>query len=342
MPGFWKELKKPFLGLSPMDGVTDAPFRSMVANYGKPDLIFTEFVSVEGIAHGNVKGLNAFIYNRIERPIVAQIFGNTPNNFYQAAILLCHLEFDGIDINMGCPAKNVSSKGSGAALIQTPELAQQIILHAKKATEDYANGQTMQKAGLPAEIIDWANKRKKNTKPKHIPVSVKTRIGFNKPVIEDWIPALLETKPVAISLHGRTLKQMYTGSANWDEIKKAAQIIKKTKTLVLGNGDVQNKTQALQYAKKYNVDGVLIGRAAFGNPFVFTDNQSLDLKTRSNLALKHARLFEKLLPENHFVQMRKHLAWYIKGFEKASETRQKLMQTNNADDVEKILSEIAI
>ncbi|MCA9373728.1 tRNA-dihydrouridine synthase [Candidatus Peregrinibacteria bacterium] len=341
--GFWAQLEKPIIGLAPMDGVTDAPFRFMATKYGKPHVIMTEFTSVEGLCYGNEKGLKAFLYDQVERPVVAQIFGSNPESFYKVAFIVSELGFDGIDINMGCPAKNVASKGSGAALIQTPEIAKEIIRQTRKGTQDWANGKTMEDAGLPENIIQTVQSMQpKRPEKRELPVSVKTRIGFNSNVAVEWAKHLLETEPVNISIHGRTLKQMYTGSADWDAIAAAAEVIKKTDTTVLGNGDVESVQDGLERVKKYGVDGFMIGRAAFGNPWVFNrEHAELTLEDRLTAAKEHSHKYEEVLREDYFYPMRKHLAWYCKGFYGASEIRKKLMKAENAKEVEQILNEIS-
>ncbi len=357
-----------------MDGVTDAPFRYITAKYGQPDVLVTEFTSVEGIAAGGVRSLRAFIYDEIERPIVAQLFGTDEKAFYKAAVLLCELGFDGIDINMGCPAKNIASKGAGASLILNPKQAQKIIKYTKKGVADWADGLKLEEVGLPENVVTYArqmqadiasaNKHNNFSQHKLLPVSVKTRIGYDKNIVNDWINTLLEQKPTNISLHGRTLKQMYTGHADWEAIAQAANIIHEynkahaksrrfTPITILGNGDVKSVEEAHQKVKQYGVDGVLIGRAAFGNPWVFRKSNSNSenagtptaayeptLQEKLNIAIEHAKLHEKLFEPKLFVIMRKHLAWYCRGFAGASEVRQKLMQASNAQEVEAILKNI--
>ncbi len=344
---FWNKLKKPIIGLAPMDGVTDAPFRYITAKYGKPDVTFTEFTSVEGICAGALKPLNAFYYDDIEKPIVAQLFGNTPECFYKASFLIFELGFDGLDINMGCPSKNVASKGSGASLIGKPELAKKIIRKCKQASEDWINGKTIEESELPEEIIKFAKKHRHQTnKPdlnrKPIPISVKTRIGISKNIAEEWIKHLLEESPAAITVHGRTLKQMYSGESNWEAIAKAAEIIKQTETLVLGNGDIDSVKKSLNYANKYSVDGVLIGRAVFGKPWIFNQDANPSINDIFKIAVEHSKLHESLLTNIPFLHMRKHLAWYCKGFHGASSIRQQLMKAENAAQVEKILASVAV
>jgi len=350
--GFWKNLKKPIIALSPMDGVTDAPFRAITAKYGQPAVMITEFTSVEGICVGATKMLSAFLYDEAERPVVAQLFGSTPEAFYKATFVVCELGFDGVDINMGCPAHNVASRGAGAALILTPDIAKEIVRKTRQACEDWAAGKTMEEAGLHQNIIDWVHTNKMAVQNaanpeqsagqsrKALPVSIKTRIGYNSVVIEEWIKHLLEVEPVNISIHGRTLKQGYSGKADWEAIGRAATIIHQTETTVLGNGDIQNMADADEHIQKYGVDGVLIGRAAFGNPGVFK-NQEITVEQRLEMAKEHSRIHEQIFG-NYFVPMRKHLAWYCKGFPGASEIRQKLMHTQSAADVENILTSVII
>lgn len=339
---FWNTIEKPIIGLAPMDGCTDAPFRRILTKYGKPSIFITEFTSVEGICAGALKPLTAFIYDEEERPILAQLFGITPECFYKATIVTADLGFDGVDINMGCPSKNIAVKGAGAGLIQTPELAKKIIIQAKKAAKDWANGLKTEDLDLPDTIKEYVkNNRPKNIPKKNLPISVKTRIGYNSNIVEEWIKNLLETEPACISIHGRTLKQMYTGTSDWEAISLAAKIIKKTNTLVLGNGDIKTIKQAKETTRKYNLDGVLIGRAALGNPFIFNPNHdpdsSEDITKKLTIAAEHSQYFEEMLKEIPFIHMRKHLAWYCRGFHSASTVRQKLMQTNNSAEVKTVL-----
>lgn len=343
---FWLNLKKPIIALSPMDGVTDHPYRFIQKKYGKSPVIYTEFTSVEGICHGALRLLKDFKYDETQRPIVAQIYGTTPDFFRQTAILLCELGFDGIDINMGCPAKNVAHSGAGAALIKTPLLAQQIIRATYLGIEDYINGKnTADCKNITAEIATeiqkfhhalpepYKNKRR-------IPVSVKTRVGYDSAVIESWIPTLLEESPSAIAIHGRTLAQHYSGLANWDNIARAAEIIHQTTTLVIGNGDAQDFENAIELSQKYNVDGVLLGRATFGNPFALRRNTSVTDPSLFEIALEHAILFENTYsPDNdkfNFLPMRKHLGWYVKNVPNASEIRKEIFAANNSSEVENI------
>lgn len=304
-----------------MDGVTDAAMRFITKKHGKPDVMFTEFVSAEGIRAGATKLMRNFIFDKNERPIVAQLFGKDPEAFYVAAKIVLKLGFDGVDINMGCPAKKVANRGEGAGLINTPELALQIIKEVQKAVGD------------------------------KIPVSVKTRIGDNNPVTEEWIKVLLSAEPAVISLHGRTTKQGYGGEADWKEIGKAAEICKKTETLLLGNGDVKSIKDGEEKLNEFGGDGFLIGRAALGNPWVFDDSGQARMTKKGKLEVmvEHARKFEEYdrfwTSQNDekskgFFAMRKHLSWYAKGFAGALVLRRKLVLCNSAEDVKNHTSKV--
>ncbi|HLL60754.1 MAG TPA: tRNA-dihydrouridine synthase [Candidatus Nitrosocosmicus sp.] len=340
----WQNLHKPILALSPMDGVTDAAFRYMFAKYGKPSIFFTEFTNVEGLSRGVVKLLDDFIYSPLEHPIIAQIFGTTPEDYYKVTFMACEMGFDGIDINMGCPDNDVTKRGGGAALILNPPLAKKIIRSVQQGIKDWTEGKTIESVDVHTDILHFihAFKQKNHTtnNRKVLPVSVKTRIGYSDVVITEWVKHLLETEVDNISIHGRTLKQMYTGSANWDEIGKAAEIIKQTKTTILGNGDIKNLDEAHLKVKQYNLDGVLIGRATFGNPYFFNlDKKEMTIQERLDLCLEHSEYYVKELPNKPFIALRKHLAWYMKSFEGAVEMRTKLVQVNSLDEVRRIVEE---
>jgi tRNA-dihydrouridine synthase len=222
MSNFWEKLPKPIFVLAPLANVTDSAFRRVIAKYGKPDVIWTEFVSADGLVKGNREVLmRDLVFTESERPIIAQFFSATPQYMESAARLALELGFDGIDINMGCPDKSIEKQKAGAMLMKNPKLAAQLIAAAKRG------------AG-------------------HLPVSVKTRIGYNKVEIEEWLPALLDAGPVAITVHGRTRKEMSKVDAHWDCIKRAVEIRneKKSSTLILGNGDVKTIEEAQNELRK--------------------------------------------------------------------------------------------
>lgn len=359
--GFWDTLPAPIIGLSPMDGVTDQPFRYIQQHYSQPDVIYTEFTAAEGVARNATKLFRDFLYDESQRPIVAQIFGKEPRAFYVTALILCYLGFDGIDINMGCPAKSVREHGSGAALIQTPKLAQEIIRATQRGVQDYVNGLTLDDLPeLKAKTKTLVLERHQHLSPhlqarRQIPVTVKTRIGFDESVVDSWIPTLLETEVPVIGLHGRTLKQLYGGAANWDEIGRAKQLMAGTNTKLLGNGDLLSPQDVYRRVQETNVDGVLVGRATFGDPWILGDmirardtnwnNGNMDSFVRTEptpqemarVALHHAQVYEATFGNDHFLPMRKHLGWYIRGMHNAANYRTQLVMANSAHEVAEIL-----
>jgi len=366
-PSFWDKLQKPIIGLAPMDGVTDAPCRTMHGLYGRPDVVITEFTNVEGLWRGSDRIFRDFLYTPAERPVVAQIFGCRPEYFYRAAHVVCELGFDGLDINMGCPAKTVANKGGGAALIRMPETAKEIIRAAQQGVQDWANGQTLEDLDmdpLRIERIHQMNKERvriwgdnAQIDRRLLPVSVKTRLGFDSIVITDWVQELLELQPAVITIHGRTLVQHYKGEANWEAIAAAAEIVRKTDTLILGNGDIHSLFEAAQRIRTTGVHGVLIGRASFGNPWLFRNRDQLKKLLNENInptaeqlpniipsredrllmALEHAYVHAKLKGEDHYVEMRKHLGWYLGHFPGAKQVRNDLVRVNSLADVERII-----
>ncbi len=342
----WQQQPKPIIGLAPMDGLTDFAFRQIHAQYGKPDVMFTEFTNVEGMFMSSADHLlNDLRYQVAQRPIIAQIFGSTPEYFYKAAIICAELGFDGIDINMGCPAKNVAHHGGGAALIGNPKLAKEIIRSVQNGVFDWSNGKNIVDLDLDeikvkkiAELKEFS--QSENIDRKVIPVSVKTRLGIENITITEWVKHLLETNPANITLHGRTLKQMYTGIANWGAIAQGAEVIKSTSTTVLGNGDLSSRQDALEKIAKYNLDGALIARAALGNPAIWSQPQySLTPKERLQLAKEHAMYHAKAKNEKLFLQMRKQFSFYIANFPNSTEIKIKLIQSKNLSEAEEILNE---
>ncbi len=354
---FWQKIlaqKGMILALSPMDGVSDYPFRAMTKKYGQPDVIFTEFASVEGVCRSrSTRILDHFDFDEKQRPLVAQVFGKTPAYFKQTAILLCELGVDGIDINMGCPAPTVANHGSGAAIIKNPSLAKELIRVVQEGIEEWHNGLKLEDCQDLSKQVIQAVTIKKNkfaladsNRQKVPTVSVKTRIGFDYEEIETWLPHLLEMRLAAISLHGRTLKQGYSGEADWTVIGRAATLVKRTDPSVvfLGNGDVINYEEAQAKVKQCQVDGVLIGRASYGQPFVFLPKEAREKLLREKnifeIALEHAKLYEKTYPLNEgykFLPMRKHLAWYTKGIAQAALVRSELVRAENALQVAETL-----
>jgi len=335
-----------------MDGITDHPFRFITKKYGQPAVVYTEFTSVEGVCHGAVQLLKDFLFDETQRPILAQVYGTTPEFFRQTTVVLCQLGFDGIDINMGCPAKNVAHSGAGAALIQTPKLAQDIIRATKVGVQDWLNGQTCRDCPDITEEICREVERRQLLLPqeyqqkRQLPVSVKTRIGYDKPVIEEWIPNLLEMGLDAIAIHGRTLKQQYGGLASWEEIGHAVQVARKEapETLILGNGDIKSLAEAQEKIQAAGTNGALLGRITMGNPFVFleeAEEKFADKKTLFKIAVEHAQLYEATYSQNeryNFLPMRKHLGWYVRDIPNASQLRQQIYQSNSSQEFEELLN----
>jgi nifR3 family TIM-barrel protein len=310
---FWEGIKKPIFALAPMYEITNTCFRQIIAKCGRPDIFFTEFVSVDGLINkkSRAKLISHLLrFEKIEKPIVAQTWGNDPKKFRTAAAIINKLGFDGIDINMGCPDKAVVKSGAGAALILNPELAQKIIKETKKGT-------------------------------KGLPVSVKTRLGYDKKITKEWISFLLKAKPAAIIIHGRTKKEMLKAPADWEAIGEAAELAKKSGVLILGNGDLKSLAEAKEKIKKYKLDGAMIGRAALTNPWIFNKNSNIGevtLKKRLELLIMYAELFEKYFKETkNFQIVRKNISSLTAGFPGAKNLRVELMATQSAKDIKKII-----
>lgn len=323
------------VGLSPMDGITDEPYRQTQCYLKKPDVLFTEFVSAEGISRGGVKLYDVLLYKSNERPIIGQLFGKDPESFYKAAVILSHLGFDGIDINMGCPAKTVTQHGSGAALIATPDLASEIIKSAKQGINDYfSRTSKITRIGLKNASLEIINRNLKYSDytpdiNRPLPtLSVKTRLGITENIITSWLPRLLTHNLDFISLHGRTLKQGYAGFADWPAIKTAAIIASQSHTPLWGNGDIHSLSQADEYKKKYHVSGVLIGRASMGNPWIFTGSNPT-WADKFSLMTYHAQKFKDVFPQRRFDPLRKHFLLYASGHPRAKELRSKLVHINS-------------
>jgi len=320
--GFWEKLHKPIIALAPLANVTDAAFRRVIAKYSKPsgpDVMYTEFVSADGLFSGDEKArsvlMHDLIFTESERPIVAQFFTAKPEIMEKAVRLSLEFGFDGVDINMGCPDRSIEKQGAGVALIKTPDVARALIRSAKGVAEG------------------------------KIPVSIKTRIGYNKNEIEEWLPVLLKEEPAAITLHLRTRKEMSKVSAHWDVMKRAVEIRNDlgSDTLLLGNGDVETPLEADKKARETGADGIMIGRGIFGNPFLFNREKSmhdLSIPEQLDILLEHTKLFEELLGDiKSFAIMKKHYKAYVSGFDGAKELRGELMMAKDAKDVVRMVLE---
>lgn len=338
---FWTQLPKPFFVLAPMADVTDAPFRRMIAKYsayqrpngtsGGPDVMWTEFVSADGLVRATPEGKKKLLadlqFSEEERPIVAQLFSSNPDYMEQAARLCLELGFDGVDINMGCPDRQIEKQGCGAAMIRQPHVAKEIIRAAKRGA--------------------------KSDDPGGIPVSVKTRLGYNHDTLEEWLPEILEEAPAAIIVHGRTRKEMSKVPARWERIKRAVEIRNEcgSKTIIIGNGDAESLADAHLKAEFSGADGVMLGRAIFGNPWLFHpgkglpeqgdmnngQSETVSLEERLLVMVEHSKLFAELLPFKNFSVMKKHYKAYVNSFPGATELRNHLMEQNTAEEVERVV-----
>lgn len=350
MQGFWEELKnkRPFFVLAPMADVTDVSFRQAVVKFsrkgepgGGPDVLWTEFVSADGLILGGKESLiNDLKFEENERPIVAQLFGSNPETMRQASKLVAELGFDGIDINMGCPDKSIEKQGAGASMIKNPGSAEEIIRAVKTGIHD---------AG------------------KIIPVSVKTRIGYHTPEIETWIPFLLKQDIAALTVHVRTRKELSKVPARWQFLKRIVELrdLFAPHTLIIGNGDITDTYIGKKRAKQSGVDGVMIGRSALGNPWIFDEHSVIKTsllsiprfisqflpskwvkklkgsrkytvvektqEERIEALLYHAELFDKYLKHHkNFSVIKKHIKAYINGFPGAKEMRAEIFDTVNS------------
>lgn len=338
MKNFWNDISKPLIVLAPMADVTDVAFRKMIAKYGKPDVMWTEFVSADGLAlapkepqeEGKMAPYDILVgdlrYDEGERPIVAQIFSGKPEHMEKAAKIVQDLGFNGLDINMGCPVATIQKQECGASLTKESEWprARALIRAAKK--------------GAPK-----------------IPVSVKTRLGYNHDSLDEgWLEQLLAEEPAVVTLHARTKKEMSKVPAHWDRIKRAVEIRDSlgSHTLIIGNGDVETPEQAIERTKETGCDGVMIGRGIFGKPWLFKDldsvkkgdevDREVDIKDRLEYLVEHTKLFEQHLGYKNFAIMKKHYKAYCEGFPGAKELRITLMEARCFEEVRELVKRFKI
>lgn len=322
---FWQDLPKPLIVLAPMADVTDAAFRRMIAKYsaherkdgtiGGPDVMWTEFVAADGLMRATPEGKKKLLadlwYAEEERPIVAQLFSSNEEYMEKAARLALELGFDGVDLNMGCPSNTIERQGCGAAMIKDPAKARAVIRAAKRG------------AG-------------------NLPVSVKTRLGYNKNEIETWVPEILAEQPAVLTMHARTRKEMSKVPAQWDLVKRVVEIRDQLspQTLIIGNGDVLSLADAHTKITSSGADGAMLGRAIFGNPWLFhleKDLSNVSIEERLRVMIEHTKLFEELLHFKNFATMKKHYKAYVNGFEGAAQLRAKLMEQNTAAEIEAVV-----
>lgn len=318
---FWDRLPTPFFALAPMADVTDPAFRKVIAGIAAPHVTWTEFVSADGLFHTRTKGVmkdedNPLVrdlaFTEGERPVVAQLFGSNPENMEYAAAFAKERGFDGVDINMGCPDQSIERQGAGAAHIKDPARAREIIKAAIRGA-----------AGLP--------------------VSVKTRLGFNRMEWEEWLPQVLSEDIAALTLHLRTRKEMSKVPAHWELAPQLASFVRDLRSDVklLGNGDVMSLDDARAKAAESGFDGIMLGRAIFGNPWLFAGRVAADASREEKLAalLALAREFETLRPRKHFAILKKHFKAFVNGFDGASELRAKLMEADGLPALEAALKD---
>ena len=320
---FWEELKNqartknhPMIVLAPMADVTDPAFRRMFAKYGKPDVTWTEFVSADGLSHPEAreKLVKDLDFTEEERPIVAQLFTSDKKNMHAAVKLCKELGFDGVDLNMGCPDRSIEKQGSGAGHIK-----------------DFLNSKEVYLAALDAAG--------------DMPVSIKTRLGYNKIEIDTWIKSILDLKPKTLTVHLRTRKELSLVPAHWELMPEIVELARKIspETIIIGNGDVLTLEEAKAKAIFSGCDGVMVGRGVFGDPFFFNKDvefKNFELENRFKILLEHTELFENLLGETkNFSIMKKHYKAYINGFDGAKELRIKLMEAKNSKEIKDLLNQ---
>ncbi len=327
--GFWQRLidEKLLRGetitvLAPMADVTDIAFRTLIAKYSKPygpDVMWTEFVSANGLCSPGREILKRDLeFTDIERPIVAQLFTSTPENMREAAKLCRELGFDGIDINMGCPDKGIEKQGAGAAHMKDWKLAQKVI----RAAQEGAGG---------------------------LPVSVKTRLGWNKVEFKEWLPKILECNIPTLTVHLRTRKEMSKVDAHWELMGDVVKLVRDITgpleeggTIVLGNGDIKSVTEGKEKAKESGANGVMVGRGIFGAPWFFNEaefNEGKSVEERLRICVEHTKLYEEKLGDiKSFAIMKKHYKAYVHGFDGAKELRMELMECSDSKEVEEKIS----
>lgn len=319
--GFWNDIHEraaamgePFFVLAPMADVTDVPFRSIIADNGRPDVFYTEFVSAHGL---NSPGRDALIRDLAltenDHPIVAQFFGTEPEHFEAVGKLAKELGFDGVDINMGCPDRSIMKQGAGIAMAKDPSRAQEAIAALRQG------------AGT-------------------LPVSVKTRLGLRTAdEMETWLPALLEARPDVLIVHGRTMQEMSKVPAHWDLLGRAAQMAHDAGALFVGNGDVMSREQGLELAERWNIDGIMVGRGIFQNPWLFNADvppDSITPEMRMSAAVRHTRLWsEHWAGIKSFHIMRKFYKAYVSGWSGSAALRSQLMQASDAESAERLILE---
>ena len=320
MINFWRQLPKPFFALAPMEDVTDAAFRRLIARKGKPHVFFSEFTSADGLALAPEEGQRALrkklLFGEGERPIVAQLFSAYPERMEAAAAIVAELGFDGIDINMGCPDRAIEKGKCGAAMMKYPNLAREIIRAAKCGS---ARAQSRGSKGLP--------------------ISVKTRIGYARNELDTWLPILLGEGLATVTIHARTRNELSDVPARWEHVREAVDIRDRlgVDTLIVGNGDVKDLADARVKSAETGCDGVMLGRAIYGNPWLFAEHVPTP-RERIDGLIEHLHLFDELLGGTvNYATMKKHFKAYISGWDNAKDLRMRLMETNAVQEAVDLL-----
>ena len=296
--------------LSPMAGISDSPYRLLTRQMGSA-FSFTEFVSADGITHFNQKTIRLFQFKEEERPVCFQIFGNNVQTIVEAAKISEELKPDIIDINMGCSTSKVSQRGSGAGLLKKPTYAGKIIETLRKNV--------------------------------HVPITAKIRIGWDHSSLnyKEVVTALQDSGVQAISVHGRTKQMGYKGQADWQiisEIKSFANVP------IFGNGDVLSYEEAIQKLHSSGVDGILVGRAGIGNPWLFAgkDKSLVALSEMLHMIRSHLGYMLDFYDELGLVLFRKHLAKYLKEYPKLQDCKRQLLTCDSVEQFDDLLESISL
>jgi nifR3 family TIM-barrel protein len=317
MGNLWRDLPRPIRALAPMEDVTDSVFRRIIASCGRPDVFFTEFTHTDIVLAKRKKwrGITPRLrYTDGEHPLVAQIWGNDPEQYRLAALRLRDMGFDGIDINMGCPVRKIRKKGACSALILQPALAAELIAAAREG-------------GLP--------------------VSVKTRIGYDDDRTEEWMSHLLRQRPDALTVHGRTAAQESEGPVNWEAIARTAALRNELSpgTAVFGNGDVLSGTEIVARASRYGLDGVMVGRGVFADPYLFAADgragrfAGAPADEKLDLLVRHVELYRDFWgPARNYEVLKKFYKIYLVGFDGADALREALNHTHDYDEALQVVA----
>jgi len=317
MNTFWKSFTKPIKILAPMENVTDTVFRQVIARIGKPDVFFTEFTSTDAICSTGFNHITKghLLYSENETPLIVQIWGKTPENYYNSAKILKGMGFAGIDINMGCPDRVIVKNGSCGGLLRTPDLAKEIFLAVKEAVGE------------------------------ELPVSIKTRIGFNSIQTTEWLGFILSLEPDALTVHFRTVREMSKVPAHWEEANSVRELRDRISpdTILIGNGDIVSKDQLEKVNEEYKLDGVMVGRGIFQDPWIFNPsikNEEVPLSEKLQLLIDHIALYEETWKGSKPADiMKRFYKIYVSDFRDAADFRMTLMESPTLENTRQLLRE---